>query len=190
MRLQEGYSSLIDLARALDEASDPDRLNWMATQGRAEQRNLWRIAAEADPIALEDFVPAAFGTLVPARHRGRNTLPLPPPHRGFEKRFCRPSDGSDRLFGYNEAPSRRWIGPGYFVARPDERGVVIDYREVPDAEVPPGWPAVVPNTQGLQWFVYRGTRDVMRRVSRHVSIGAAFRGARPLDHYFLLCREP
>jgi hypothetical protein len=29
----------------------------------------------------------------------------------------------------------------------------------------------------------------MRRVSRHVSIGAAFKRERPLDHYFVLCRK-
>lgn len=26
-------------------------------------------------------------------------------------------------------------------------------------------------------------------VSRHASIGAAFKGERPLDHYFVLCRR-
>jgi hypothetical protein len=29
----------------------------------------------------------------------------------------------------------------------------------------------------------------MRRVSAHVSIGAAFKRERPLDHYFILCRR-
>ena len=29
----------------------------------------------------------------------------------------------------------------------------------------------------------------MRRVSQHVSIGAAYKGEKPLDHYFTLCRE-
>jgi hypothetical protein len=29
----------------------------------------------------------------------------------------------------------------------------------------------------------------MRRVSKFVTIGSAFRGERPLDHYFVLIRE-
>ena len=41
----------------------------------------------------------------------------------------------------------------------------------------------------LSRFVYHHTRDFMRRVSRHVSIGAAYKDERPLDHYFVLCRQ-
>jgi hypothetical protein len=53
-----------------------------------------------------------------------------------------------------------------------------------------GWPKVVANNVGLQVLVYNGTRDFMRRVSDHVSIGAAYKGENPLDHYFTLVREP
>ena len=52
-----------------------------------------------------------------------------------------------------------------------------------------GWPRVRSNREGLQRLVYYGTRDFMRRVSQHVSIGAAYKGEKPLDHYFTLCRE-
>ena len=55
--------------------------------------------------------------------------------------------------------------------------------------VPDGWPRVRPNSQGLQYFVYHRTRDFMRRVSKTVSIGAAYKVERPLDHYFLLSRR-
>ena len=113
-------------------------------------------------------------------------------------RFARPEDGSARLFGYNEGATRAWIGPGFFVAVPtagnaawEERGaVVIDYFQVPDGPVPAGWPAVKRNDQGLQVLVYNGTRDFMRRVSREVSIGTAYKGEKKLDHYFTLCRLP
>lgn len=102
-----------------------------------------------------------------------------------------------RLFGYNESPTRRFIGPGFFIARltaarPDwtARGaVVIDYFQVPDGAVADGWPRVIANDQRLQRFVYHQTRDFMRRASRHVSIGIAFRRERSLDHYFVLCRR-
>jgi hypothetical protein len=67
--------------------------------------------------------------------------------------------------------------------------VVVDYFEVPGGAVVDGWPRVVPNSRGLQRFVYHRTRDFLRAVSTHVSIGAAFKRDRPLDHYFVLCRR-
>jgi hypothetical protein len=67
--------------------------------------------------------------------------------------------------------------------------VVIDYFQIPDGPVPAGWPPVIPNTKGLQRFVYHRTRDFMRRVSTHVTIGAAFKEEKSLDHYFILCRQ-
>lgn len=101
------------------------------------------------------------------------------------------------MFGYNETPVLRLIGPGYFVAVATagepawaSRGaVVVDYFRVPDSPVPDGWPRVVPNSHGLQRLVYYHTRDFMRRLSRHVTIGAAYKVEQPLDHYFLLVRE-
>ena len=131
------------------------------------------------------------------RHFGRNTLPLPGAHKQFEKRFCRPRSDGGRLFGYNEAPSRWIVGPGYFVAVPtagharwENRGpVVIDYYQVPEGPVPQRWPRIVPNSHGVQRFVYFRTRDFMRSVSQHVSIGAAYKEDKKLDHYFVLCRE-
>jgi hypothetical protein len=71
-----------------------------------------------------------------------------------------------------------------------ERGaVVVDYFQVPDGPVSPDWPEVVPNTRGLQKYVYNKTRDFMRKVSEHVSIGAAYKVEQALDHYFILVRE-
>jgi hypothetical protein len=89
------------------------------------------------------------------------------------------------------------IGPGFFVAVPTadrpqwaaRGGVVVDYYQIPDGAVADGWPTVVANDWRLQRFVYHQTRDFMRRVSRHVSIGAAYKRERPLDHYFTLCRR-
>ena len=90
------------------------------------------------------------------------------------------------------------IGPGFFVGVPtdgnsdwEQRGaIVIDYFQTPDGEVADGWPKVVPNSKGLQRFVYYQTRDFMRRVSEHVSVGAAYKVEKPLGHFFMLCREP
>jgi hypothetical protein len=142
-------------------------------------------------------VPADRAPREPVRHFGKNTLPLPRPLRFFEKRFSRPESGTPRLFGYNETHVVRLVGPGYFVARAtagqcewERRGaVVVDYFQVPDGPVPDGWPRVVPNSRGLQILVYHRTRDFMRRLSRHVTIGAAYKNERALDHYFALVRE-
>jgi hypothetical protein len=48
---------------------------------------------------------------------------------------------------------------------------------------------VVPNSHGLQMFVFKGTSDFIRKISDHVSIGAAYKSDKPLDHYFMLVRE-
>lgn len=188
--------SIDQIAAFLDRMTEPDRRAAVDGLGRADQRQLYRKAADAAPIDLEHFVPDEIGDRDPVHHLGRNTLPLPPRHRRFRKCFCRPDGAEDRLFGYNEAPSRGLLGPGYFVALSTEDvspwalrgGVVIDYFQIPDQPVADGWPEVVPNTTGLQRFVYNGTRDFMRRVSSHVSIGSAYKGEKSLDHYFILCR--
>ena len=164
---------------------------------RAGQRRLYAVAAQSEAITLADLVPATKGDRAEVRHHGRNTLPVMKAFRTFEKRFCRPDDGTARLFGYNEGASVKWFGPGYFVAYAvrdnpvwTARGdVVVDYFQVPDKGVVEGWPAVVPNEQGLQRLVFAGTRDFLRRVTDGVSIGAAYKGERALDHYFVLVRD-
>lgn len=180
------------------EASERERES-CDLSGR-EQALLWDLAASAPPIDLQHFVPRSRSELDPVHHPGRNTIPSPRYFQLFEKRFCRPRDGSARLFGYN-ASNASFVHPGYFVAYEtagrDEwaarGGVVIDYHLVPDAEVPATWPKIVPNSVGLQRFVYHRTRDFMRRVSSHVSIGRAAKedehGDRELDFWFTLCRR-
>jgi len=166
---------------------------------RDRQRTLYEKAAHARPIAAAHFVGDA-GPREEVIHDGINTLAVPRLLRRFQKRFCRPEGNGKpdaRLFGYNEGPTRRLIGPGYFVALAtapwpqwSARGaIVIDYFQIPDGAVADGWPPVVANDWRLQRLVYHQTRDFMRLVSRHVSIGAAFKRERPLDHYFTLCRR-
>ncbi|HEY4180928.1 MAG TPA: hypothetical protein VGM90_28995 [Kofleriaceae bacterium] len=189
------------IATHLDALSPGERWNEVRALGRDRQRMLFDKAAQASPIDFAHFV----GTAKPREeviHDGVNTLPLPSPLRRFQKRFCLPpgetASGTDRLAGYNEGPTRRVVGPGYFVAietadRPAwaARGaVVVDYFQIPEAsEIDASWPPIVDNSWRLQRFVYDQTRDFMRRVSRHVSVGAAFKRERPLDHFFVLCRR-
>ena len=177
----------------------PHAMRWAAvsTLGRSHQRTLYDKAAGA-PAATTDFVPADRAPLESVTHLGKNSLPLPRTFQLFEKRFCRSSTDAGRLFGYNEGASRPLVGPGYFVAYPTSGsepdwsrrgGVVVDYFDVPDGPVAPGWPKVVPNSRGLQRFVFYQTRDFMRRVCEGVTIGAAYKVEKKLDHYFVLVRQ-
>lgn len=185
------------IGHALDGLSPEDRLAAAHSLNRREQRELYSKAAAAAPLTFDDFVPADKGPLVPVHHAGRNTLPMPRFLQLFEKRFCRPETRKDGLYGYNQSPFIGTVGPGFFVAiRTDdnptwkERGsIVVDYFQVPDGAVASEWPKVIPNSQGLQKFVYDRTRDFMRRVSKHVTIGAAYKVEKPLDHYFILVRQ-
>jgi hypothetical protein len=180
----------------LDRLDGATRWGEVGALGRSRQRTLFEKAAHAPAIDFAHFVGDARARQE-VIHDGVNTLPVLPPLRRFQKRFCRPDHAGARLFGYNEGPTRRLIGPGYFVAIPtadkpawSARGaVVVDYFQIPDGDVADGWPKVVDNHWRLQRFVYEATRDFMRRVSAHVSIGAAFKRERPLDHYFVLCRR-
>ncbi|HET6337783.1 MAG TPA: hypothetical protein VFG30_31400 [Polyangiales bacterium] len=200
LKMLESQATPIDeIAAWLDAAGPAARLEHVFALDRAGQRALYRRAESSPPITLEHFVPHTISDVQPVNHKGRNTLPLPGKHRFFEKRFARPRNDSarPRLFGYNHAPSKKLLGPGYFVAESthtkpswlERGGIVVDYFQVPDGDVPNTWPRVIPNEQGLQRFVYKGTRDFMRRVSAHVSIGAAYKAEKALDHYFVLVRQ-
>ena len=191
--LKEG-ASLAEVATYLDGLAPDARLKEVMGLAKKHQRVLWQLAETAAPLTLEDFVPNDTPPLAPVVHEGRNTLPL---FRRFQKVMCRPSDGTRRLFGYNEGSTRWLIGPGYFVLRdtsdlPEWHGkasLVVDYFQVPDGPVAEGWPNVIPNEKGLQKFVYKGTRDFMRRVSETVTIGEAWRGDTPLNNWFMLVRS-
>lgn len=182
---------------ALDPAREEAEVNAL---GRADQARLFEKAGDAPPSRLTDFVPASVPALAPVHHPGRNTIMTFTYFQRFQKRFARPAGEGTRLFGYN-ASNAFFITPGYFVAYETDGndewarrgGVVIDYHQVPDGELPAGWPAVVPNSRGLQRLVYHLTRDFMRRVSSRASVGRASRedekGDVLLDYWFTLCRR-
>ncbi len=196
-RIHDSAQAMPDIAAYLDQLPADERLSQTRSLKRDDQRKLYQKAESSPPIALNHFVPEAIAPRAQVIHDGRNTLPLPSSLKLFQKRFCKPEDGSQRLFGYNQSPFLSTVGPGFFLALPtqgkrewEERGaIVIDYFQIPDGPVAEGWPSVIPNSKGLQRFVYNGTRDFMRKVSAHVSIGAAYKGEKALDHYFILCRQ-
>ncbi len=195
--LIEVGSHFQEIAAYLDGLSHPERVRDVDQLKRRDQKKLFELVEGAEPLTLDFFVPVEHPNLQEVIHFGKNTLPLLPKFRRFQKRFCRSTDEPFKIFGYNESPARRVIGPGYFVIEPTEGNpnwsqkghVVVNYHKVPQGKVPSHWPNVVPNSKGLQMFVYNKTLDFMRRVSHHVSIGAAYRGNTSLNNWFVLCRE-
>ena len=176
---------LAALADFLDHLAPPARLRQVRSLGAREQANLFDAAAGFRPVHLTDFVPAGTPPFHEVIHHGRNSLPT---FRFFEKRFCLPEARTDELWGYNEWTFRALTGPGYFIARQaSEFEVAIDYYEVPPAR-PASWPPILPNSARLSRFIYYQTRDFMRGVSRHVTIGRATREGKAVDNWFVLCR--
>lgn len=190
-------ASIQQIAAFLDSLDHDARLAQVRGSPRRIQGPLYDLAAASPPLSLDYFVPADVPDGVPVVHHGWNSLPLPAFGRRFQKPMARCPDGSGLLFGYNVSPFGPLIGPGYFLHtgtahQPGwtERGAtVVDYFQVPAHAVPAGWPRVVPNSRGLQVFVYNKTRDFMRRVSQHVTIGAAYKGDKRMGAYFFLVRE-
>jgi hypothetical protein len=206
--LAKDDTDIHSIARHLDALDAEVRQAEALGLDRAQQMRLWELAAAAPRLRLSHFVPDGTAPGVAVHHPGRNTIPPFRHFQNFEKRFSKQGKPGE-VVGYNE--SAAWfIRPGYFVAyetdapgvEPDRRarwaergGVVIDYHLVPEAgsPLPEGWPAVVPNSYGLQRLVYHRTRDFMRGVSEHVSIGRASTGEgeadRMLDFWFVLVRR-
>ena len=183
-----------DLSAFLDDAGHDGRLAALAALTRAQQRALYEAAAVAEPLSLDDLVPADRAPLAPVPHHGFNTLPVTASGRSFVKCMIRHEDGA--VIGYSQSPFGWLIGPGYFALRAtvgDERqqsGVVVDYYRTPTGPVPAGWPRIRPNWLGLQALIYGWCHDYLRRVSRDVTIGAAWKWGRPVGSWFALTRGP
>lgn len=181
------------LVSALDAAGLPQRLQFLESLTRTDQRRLWEQAADNAPLTVDDLVPSDAAVGEPVVWHGYNTLPLPRFGRRFRKPMVRLPDGS--VAGYNDSPFTPLLGPGYFVTRACRDGefeasdVVVDYHLGPTGPVPEAWPWVRPNWLGLQMFVYFHTRDYLRRVSDDVVIGLATKYGQSLGNWFTLVRE-
>lgn len=176
------------IAQALDALDGAARLRVVAGLGRRQQAALFEAAAGQRPITLEDLVPPGTPPLVEVVHEGKNSLVA---FTRFAKVFCRPDGGlRDELWGYNRSRPlvTATVGPGYFIARAGAPGeVLIDYLRVPPRK-PEGWPKILPNQARLGRFVYHQMQDILRGVSRHVTVGRATKNGRTMDAWFLLCR--
>ncbi len=179
----------LEIAQQLDGMSQEARIKAITRLGRKQLAPLFEASAVNTPLRLIDLVPADVPPLVEVIHEGKNSLPL---CTRFQKRFCRPPaamNGGNELWGYNEQTFRAATGPGYFVAHLQDDGeMVVDYLRLPP-DRPPNWPPIIPNSARLSRFIYYQTTDVIRRVSRHVAIGRAFRKGKPFDAWFALVRR-
>jgi hypothetical protein len=181
---------LAALSAALDAMTHEARLDAALSLTAKQQAALFDSALGFKKISLEDFVAKAKGELSPVIHHGRNSLPM---FTRFQKRFARAPEsetgGKPELWGYNEQVMKAFTGPGYFVAYDINDGEVnIDYTRVPPRGAA-GWPAVLLNTAKLSRFIYNGTQDLMRGVSKHVTVGRASRGGKVMNNWFVLVRE-
>lgn len=194
------------LAAALDAATHDERLAYVRSLGRREQYRLFELCA-GRPAKVDELV-GEPGRVV--RHFGKNGLPL---FSHFEKRFVRLPDGTVGGFNFND---NGWIqplfhlftGPGHYLAvdSPVVPGEVwVDYRRIPALQHP-DFPPLAGNESGLPALVFGDMVDVLRRVSRHVTIGDAFKAKYPRDTKppflawvgatffatapFVLCQEP
>jgi hypothetical protein len=173
------------LADYLDRLDPATRLREVRSLSTREQVKLFEAAAGARPISLAHFVPAGTPPLREVIHYGRNSLPA---NHFFEKRFCLADNDSGELWGYNEHRLRWLTGPGYFVLRgTGQPELAIDYTALPPRK-PATWPPILPNSVRLGRFIYYQTRDVVRAVSEHVTVGRDTRNGKPLDAWFVLCR--
>jgi hypothetical protein len=178
------------ITEALDGMLAAMRLWTVLSISSAELRLLWDLFEGRD-VGANDLVPAGTEPLKPVIHHGKNSMAA---FRRFQKRFARADDGSDNIWGYNHHTFRWATGPGYFVGHPAAEAsspapFLLDYTELPRNK-PPDWPDIAPSSSRLGWFVYGELADYLRRVSAHVSIGRAYRSHKPLDNWFILCREP
>lgn len=181
---------LDEISAFLDSLSNEERIAVVHQLSAAHQRNLFEAAKGYLPLDLEYFAPSSRQPLVGLPHHGKNSIPIPAFSR-FQKVFCVPDRPTERpqRWGYNNFKYGQYVGPGYYVAEECGDGeVVVDYFRIPPV-APPGWPPLRENCVGLSRFIYCQTRDYLRGVSKHVSIGRATRNGKLMDNWFVLCRD-
>ena len=187
--LSEGSPDMGAIEAHLDSIRGEERVFEIRSLGRAHQARLFDAAEGHKAISLDDIVPADRAAMEEVIHHGKNSLPA---FSHFAKVFVRPERGSSEVWGYNRAGGfvETVVGPGYFVAYPHEvpGEVLVDYLRLPPQH-PSHWPNILPNSARLSRVVYNGTQDVLRGVSKHVTIGRATKAGKPMSAWFTLCRH-
>lgn len=192
MYLTTFFEPKLDLDRLramLDTCGNWSRIHAVRALSKAQMKTLFEASADAGPLSLDFMVPTGEA-LTEVIHHGKNSLPV---FSHFQKRFCRPDgeDAPDQLWGYNHNGDVQMAvtGPGYYVSSLTEKGeVLVDYAKVPPRK-PASWPTIMGPTARAGSLVWEGMTDVLRKVSEHVTIGAAYKNGKPMEQYFVLCRE-
>jgi hypothetical protein len=199
MDLRTLIDTNLDLARL---SGDLDRLGhfgrlWSVHQWtRRHMAVLWEALRNFRPTTLDDFVPQSVEPLIEVIHHGKNSLPFA---TRFEKRFCRPRNPPDAraaLIGFNVQSFATLTGPGYFVAHDatgeegaaDVAAVAFDYT-IRATDKAASWPALRPSSHCLGRWVYGGAVDIVRGLSKHVTIGRVRKNGAWEDTWFVLVRQ-
>jgi hypothetical protein len=178
----EKGASLADISAHVDALAASDRIAQVRMLGHREQEKLWEIAKGRAPLDLSSFVDATESTII---YEGKNTLPA---FSYFQKRFWRPASGDVVGYNHNGGFVTALTGPGYFLTvGADDGEILFDYTKSVSVQ-PPGWPALRENSGMLAGVVFGGMKDYCRYVARGTVIGAAFKGGKPRNQYFMLTR--
>lgn len=172
-------ASLDPISDALDRLSHDERINWMRGLGRGQMRALNQLAAGRLPLQVAHFHGEEGRIII---NHGQNSLPV---FTHFQKRVVK---RGDVVQGYNHQTMSFVTGPGHFLVTQDGDEVLFDYTGLP-ADAPAEFPPLAPNDKGLSTLVYGNMIDRVRRVSRHLVIGEAFRKGKAENAWFMLCRE-
>lgn len=179
--VQEGAPAA-DIAAHLDALSPRERVaECLALPGKLEPK-LFELVKGAGALDVDDFVGATCETVI---YELKNNLPV---FNVSQKRFYKPEEGE--IVGYNHTTglAATFAGPGYFFAKNGDDGeLVFDYTRLPTLQ-PEGWPEIRPNTGLIPGLTYGNMLDYVRRVSKHTVIGAAYKGGKPRNAWFLLTR--
>ena len=185
--LRDPSVKLEDVTRHLDGLNHTERADQVVALGKKEQVKLWEIAENSKNLDFEYFVPTDAEPLQYFPFNGKNSLPA---FTRFQKVFY--LDKDKNMCGYNNAWIGWLIGPGYYMVQRNPKNpdfeIQVDYTRIP-TEHPPGWPEIKSNDIFPTNFVYGGTKDNLRWVSKDVVIGRAFKmGEKPMPNWFVLCR--
>lgn len=185
--LQRPGIKLAEVTTHLDGLAHSERVAQTVALGKTEQVKLWEIAENSTPLALDYLLPRDAAPLDAFPFEGKNSLPL---FTRFQKVFY--LDRSRNICGYNNQDLSWFTGPGYYMVQMNpkaDKEIQIDYTRHP-TERPDGWPEIKSNMAIPSRFIYGGTKDNLRWVSKDVVIGRAYKmGETPMPNWFVLCRK-
>ena len=184
--LNRGDIKLAEVTEHLDKLSKADRISQSVAINKAQQMKLWDIADNSQTLKLDYLLPNSAKPLDPFPFECKNSLPLA---TRFQKVFY--FDSKREICGYNNQSLMWFTGPGYYMVHMNpkcDKEIQVDYTLHP-TEKPESWPPIKSNMAFPSRFIYGGTKDNLRWVSKDVVIGRAFKmGEKAMPNWFVLCR--